>query len=99
MILLNEAFATTTEHAGARIASDLVHALCESGVCVLFVTHLFEFADQMAAEEREDALFLRAERLSNGNRSFRMEPGMPLDTSYGEDLFGKWLLAGSAAFR
>ena len=99
MLLLNEAFATTTEQAGARIATDLVHALCESGVCVLFVTHLFEFADRMAAEERRDTLFLRAQRLSDGSRSYRMERGMPLETSYGEDLFGKWLLAGTAAFR
>ncbi len=93
MLLMNEAFATTTEQAGAQIASDLVHALCEAGISVLFVTHLFEFADRMHAEGREDVLFLRAERLADGRRSFRMEEGAPLETSYGDDLFSEWVSA------
>jgi hypothetical protein len=32
-------------------------------------------------------LFLRAERRPDGHRTFRLLPGEPLPTSYGEDLY------------
>ena len=35
------------------------------------------------------ALFLRAERAAGGARTFKIEPGEPLETSYGEDLYTK----------
>jgi hypothetical protein len=34
-----------------------------------------------------EALFLRAERKADGERTFRMIEGEPLETSYGEDLY------------
>lgn len=36
----------------------------------------------------QSALFLRAERLADGTRTFRIVDGEPLQTSYGEDLYG-----------
>jgi hypothetical protein len=35
----------------------------------------------------EDVLFLRAERQADGRRTFKLLPGAPLQTSYGEDLY------------
>ena len=32
-------------------------------------------------------LFLRAERRLDGHRTFRLPPGEPLPTSYGQDLY------------
>lgn len=87
MLLMNEPFATTTERDGSKIASDIVTALFESNVKILFVTHLFEFADFMYSKNIEMAMFLRAERNENGSRSFCIKQGKPLHTSYGEDLY------------
>jgi hypothetical protein len=39
----------------------------------------------MFEQKRADALFLRAERLADGTRTFRVVRGEPLETSYGED--------------
>lgn len=91
MLLLNESFATTTERAGARIALELVPALQAYGVEILYVTHLYEFADGIRTLGIPGTVFLRAERSQDGQRSFRMEEGEPLPTSYGEDLFEKWV--------
>jgi DNA mismatch repair ATPase MutS len=87
MLLVNEPLATTTEREGSEIASEIVTALYELGVKVLFVTHLFEFSDQIYHLNLPKALFLRAERSENGSRTFCIKPGCPLHTSYGEDLF------------
>jgi hypothetical protein len=35
----------------------------------------------------EDSIFLRAERQTNGGRTFKLIEGEPLQTSYGEDLY------------
>ncbi len=86
MILMNEPFATTTEREGSKIASDIVTALNDNRVTILFVTHLYEFAELMYKKFSDTAVFLRAERNSNGTRSYCIKPGKPLQTSYGEDL-------------
>lgn len=52
-----------------------------------FVTHLYEFAGGMFEQRRSDALFLRAERLADGTRTFRIVEGEPLETSFGEDVY------------
>jgi hypothetical protein len=61
--------------------------LLEKRVKIFFVTHLYEFA--RAFHERNDGgiLFLRAERLDDGTRTFKLLEGEPLETSYGEDLY------------
>jgi hypothetical protein len=41
----------------------------------------------MFDQNRSDALFLRAERRSDGVRTFKLLPGAPLETSFGEDLY------------
>jgi hypothetical protein len=53
----------------------------------VFVTHLYDLARSLNDRHAETAVFLRAERLADGRRSFRVAPAEPLSTSYGEDLY------------
>jgi hypothetical protein len=87
MVLFNESFAATNEHEGSEIATQVVSALLEHDVKVVFVTHLFEFAHGMFDRVQGDTLCLRAERRPDGTRTFRLVPAEPLETSYGEDLY------------
>lgn len=87
LVLLNESFASTNEREGSEIARQIVHAFLESGIKVLYVTHLFDLAHGVYLERLHNALFLRAERLVDGQRTFRVIEGEPLPTSYGEDLY------------
>lgn len=87
MILFNESFAATNEREGSEIAKQIVLALLDEGVRVFFVTHLYDLAWGLFEKGRADALFLCAERLPDGTRTFRLVPGEPLATSYGEDVY------------
>jgi len=89
LILLNESFASTNEREGSEIAREVVRALREAGVKVFYVTHLWEFARLVQEEGAKSVLFLRAERLPDGRRTFRIKEGAPLDTSYGMDLYAR----------
>jgi DNA mismatch repair ATPase MutS len=89
MVLFNESFAATNEREGSEIAGQIVRALAESHVKVFFVTHLYEFARDLYDQHLDNALFLRAERQTNGDRTFKMIEGEPLQTSYGKDLYRK----------
>ncbi len=85
LLLCNESFASTNAREGSQIARGIVHAMVESGVKVLFVTHLYDLAHSLYARHDPADLFLRAERLPDGVRTFRLTPGAPEPTSYGED--------------
>ncbi|GAB2583052.1 DNA mismatch repair protein MutS [Dyella jejuensis] len=87
MMLFNESFASTNEREGAEIARQITQALLERRIVVYFVTHLYTFAHSLFESGREDALFLRAQRLDDGTRTFRLVEGKPLETSYGQDLY------------
>jgi len=87
MVLFNESFASTNEMEGAEIARQITTALLDRRIVVYFVTHLYTFAHGLLECGREDALFLRAERLDDGTRTFRLVEGAPLETSYGQDLY------------
>jgi DNA mismatch repair ATPase MutS len=93
MVLLNESFASTNEREGSEIARQIVRALLEIGIKVLYVTHMFDLARGFYLANTGFALFLRAERLPGGQRTFRLIEGEPLPTSYGEDLY--WRIFGS----
>ncbi len=85
-VLLNESFAATNEREGSEIAEQVVTGLLEAGVRVVYVTHLHEFADGFYRLGCGDFLFLRAERRSDGRRTFRVVSGRPEETSFGRDL-------------
>ncbi len=87
LVLFNESFAATNEREGSEIARQVVSGLIDSGVRVFFVTHLYEFARHVKATDDGHALFLRAERRSDGTRTFRMIEGSPQATSHGMDLY------------
>ncbi|MDR3603718.1 MAG: hypothetical protein P4L38_03740, partial [Syntrophaceae bacterium] len=73
----------------SEIASQIVSALLERRIKVFFVTHQYEFAHGFYDNKMENAIFLRAERQSDGARTFKLIEGEPLQTSYGEDLYNK----------
>lgn len=87
LLLMNESFATTTEREGSKIAQDVVHALYENGTKIIMVTHLFEFTKAMFEKKLEHSIFLSAERLADGTRTFRIYEREPERTSYGLDLY------------
>jgi len=87
LVLFNESFAATNQREGSEIAGQIVLALREKGIKVFFVTHLYEFARTLFEKNSGDVLFLRAERLEDGTRTFRLLAAEPLEVSYGEDLY------------
>ena len=95
MVLFNESFAATNEREGSEIARQVVLALLEKRIRVLFVTHLYEFAHGLSDGGRDDFLFVRAERKADGSRTFRVVEGQPLETSFGEDLYREVFAAGT----
>lgn len=96
LFILNESFSSKNEPEGSEISRQVISALAEKKVKVFFVTHLYDFARRWYEAQREDTLFLRAERRPDGTRTFRMVPGPPLATSFGEDVYRRVLgpLAG-----
>jgi hypothetical protein len=96
MVLFNESFASTNEREGSEIARQILRALVDGGVKVACVTHLYDLAHSLWAEERPGSAFLRAERLPDGNRTFRIVPGEPLTTSHGPDLYRQIFEASGA---
>jgi DNA mismatch repair ATPase MutS len=92
IVLFNESFAATNEREGSEISRQIVVALLEKRVKVFFVTHQYEFAQSIYEKKMPNALFLRAERKAGGERTFRVVPGEPLETSYGEDLYDRIFL-------
>jgi hypothetical protein len=87
VVLLNESFASTNEREGSEIARQIVDALLESGIKVFYVTHMFDLAQSFYGANMDVALFLRAERLPDGRRTFRIIEGRPFPTSHGADLY------------
>jgi DNA mismatch repair ATPase MutS len=87
LLLCNESFASTNEREGSELARQILRALRESDVRVVFVTHLTELAGMLYDEHDPSTRFLRAERLPDGRRTFRLVEAAPQSTSYGEDLY------------
>lgn len=95
VVLFNESFAATNEREGSEISRQIVTALLERKVKVLFVTHQYDFAESFYQRKMPNALFLRAERKQGGERTFKVVPGEPLETSYGEDLYDRIFLGNA----
>lgn len=82
-----DSFASTNKREGSEIARQVIRALTEAGIRIVFVTHLYDLAEGLYAQHDPAMLFLRAERRPDGRRTFRLPPGEPLPTSYGQDLY------------
>jgi DNA mismatch repair ATPase MutS len=89
LLLCNESFASTNEREGSEIARQVIRAMIDANVKVVFVTHLFDLASSFYRQQLATALFLRAERQEDGTRTFRVLQNEPLPTSYGEDSYGR----------
>ena len=89
LLLCNESLAATNEREGSEIARQVVNAMLEADVKVMFVTHMFDLASSFHRQGLETALFLRAERGADGARPFKLSEGEPRPTSYGEDSYRK----------
>ncbi len=87
LLLFNESFAATNEREAAEIATDILRALHQVGITVVFVTHLYELAHRFQQQHGQTTLFLRADRDETGQRSFRLFEAAPQRTSYGDDLY------------
>ena len=87
LVLMNESFSSTNEREGSQIGRQVIEGLLDSGVAVALVTHLYDLASGFFGDGRPDARFVRAERLPDGRRTFRVVDGEPLPTSHGEDLY------------
>ncbi len=94
LLLFNESFAATNEREGSEIARQIVTALIAKRIKVFFVTHLYTLARGLYDKGVAHAIFLVAERRADGTRTFRIIEGVPSQTSYGDDLYGK--IFGSA---
>lgn len=97
VLLCNESFGSTNEREGSEIARQIIRALNEASVRVLFVTHLFDLAESLHEKRDQAALFLRAERDADGRRTFRLIEGAPLPTSFGEDSYRRIFDAAAEA--
>jgi hypothetical protein len=94
LMLFNESFAATNEREGSEIGRQVVTALLEAGIKVVFVTHHFDLADSLCRQLAHPVLSLRAPRQPDGRRDFKLAPAPPLPTSYGTDIYhriGGWL--------
>jgi hypothetical protein len=89
LMLFNESFAATNEREGSEIAGQIVDAFLERGMKVLFVTHMFALAQRYHEKRMAGALYLQAERESDGRRTFLLFEREPSRTSFGEDLYNR----------
>ncbi|MBK8985070.1 MAG: DNA mismatch repair protein MutS [Chloroflexi bacterium] len=87
MLLFNESFAATNEREGSEIGRQIISALLEKRIKIFFVTHLYELAHGFYRRGMANAFFLRAERQEDGERTFKVTRGSPLQTSFGIDLY------------
>ena len=89
LLLCNESFASTAARDAEQIAEPLLNALLDTGISIIFVTHLTEFACRRAESPHSTDLFLRAERLPDGTRTFHLIPDSPEPGSHADDIFRK----------
>lgn len=87
LVLFNESFASTNEPEGSEICCQITRSLVENDVEVFAVTHLYTYASAFLGDSGTQ--FLLAERLEDSRRTFKILPGEPLETAYGEDLYKK----------
>ena len=89
VVLFNESFSATNEREGSEIARQVVRAFLDADIRVVFVTHLYDFAESFFLSDPATTLFLQAGRQTNSVRSYKLISGEPLSTSYGEDVYNR----------
>lgn len=92
LILFNESFAATNEREGSEICRQITKALIDCNVEVFSVTHLYTYASAFLHDPNTQ--FLRAQREENGERTFKIVQGEPMQTAFGVDLYRKIFATG-----
>jgi DNA mismatch repair ATPase MutS len=87
-LFFNESFSSTNVREGSDLAMQIMDALLAKGMKIIFVTHLNELAEAYIGSIHMPT-FLRAERLEDGTRTFRVLQADPIPTSFGYDIFLK----------
>ncbi|PKY09612.1 hypothetical protein B1757_14095 [Acidithiobacillus marinus] len=87
MILFNESFAATNEREGSEIAWQICNALIEKEMRVVFVTHLYTFAQHCYTQKMSDFLALRAMSGESVSSKFKISEAKPLSTSFAKDIY------------
>jgi DNA mismatch repair ATPase MutS len=87
IVLFNETFAATNEREGSELARQIVDALLDRKVKVLFVTHFYELSNGFYNRQLKNSIFLRAQTQPDGGRTYKVLEDKPLLTSYGNDLY------------
>ncbi len=87
LLLMNESFSTTVEYDAAILAEQVTDAFTKCGITTLFVTHLYEYAHALYLKNSADCCFLRAGRNLDGSRTYQLEEGEPLRSSFSMDLY------------
>jgi len=96
LLLLNESFASTDEEGAGALAREVIPPLCEAGIRVVFVTHFADVARSLADDPQlDEVVALAAERRADGERTFRLRPGLPEPTSHGADLWRRIMGPGT----
>lgn len=85
MILSNESFSSTNEREGSEIFIQITKALLENNVEIFSVTHMNEYATSFLDNSYVD--FLTAERTEGGELTFKIKPGKPASTAFGEEIY------------
>ncbi|MBN1776763.1 MAG: hypothetical protein JW811_01450 [Clostridiales bacterium] len=87
LLLMNETFQTTMPLDAKYLAELTVRAFLDSGITVLFVTHLYAYAAARYADHRGDTLFLRAKRDADGRNTYVLQEGEPYASAMGSALY------------
>ena len=87
LLLMNESFQSTMPLDAKHLADGIITAVNDAGVMAVFVTHLYAYASGLYGKHREDVLFLRAGRDSNGTNTFKLQEGAPYKSAFGMELF------------
>jgi DNA mismatch repair ATPase MutS len=95
LMLFNESLTSTNEREGSEICYQITQALIESNIEIFSVTHLYAFATRYLGNK--ETMFLLAQRRDDMERTFKILPGEPLQTAYGEDLYNRIFAPEKAA--
>ncbi len=87
VILLNESFSSTNERDGSEIGRQIISAFLDKQIKVFCVTHFYELSHGFYKNNDPEYIFLIAERMEDGERTFSLAEGEPAKTSHGIDIY------------
>lgn len=88
-VLFNESFSSTNELEGSEIGKQIIAALIEQGVRVIFVTHFYYLADQFLQQQPYNTLSLTAQITADKQPTYKLALGDPKPTSNAVYLYDK----------